>query len=178
MVNVTTIFFPPSISNSLTLLLFEAAVIQQMLLLWTCRHNQHWEGRVKKSKKKKKAKTITAHLNVNSAKEKGHATCRNNKRGAVGLTTTRPGVAPLLLCGSPPEWQNTCECWHWTCYTQTTAPQEPDDDNNDNSHPCLHTLWSFNYWEDLLAWVLLVSLTGKGVTGVGKLEGQVLPPGW
>ncbi len=74
---------------------------------------------------------------------------------------------PLSFTAVAPEWQNMCECWHWTCSPQTTEPQEPNNNDNDNTHPCLHRC-EVSITGRLGGWLLPVSLTGKGVTGGGK----------
>lgn len=97
---------------------------------------------------------------------------KNTKRlnphtNAVLLATINllysPMFPPFLYCCSfhHPKWQNMCEPWHWICYPQTTEPQEPNNNDNDSTHPCLHCC-EVSITGRLAGWLLPVSLTGKG----------------
>lgn len=74
---------------------------------------------------------------------------------------------PFSFSTVPPEWQNMCERWHWTCSPQTKELQEPYNNDNDNTQPCLHCC-EVSITGRLGAWLLPVSLTGRGATGGGK----------
>lgn len=74
---------------------------------------------------------------------------------------------PLSFTVVPPEWQNMCERWHWTCSPQTTEPQEPNNNDKDSTHPCLRCC-EVSITGGVGGWLLPVSLTGRGVTGGGK----------